>query len=284
MNVLNKDHTAYYPIIVKSNDYIGNSTYRYTFPSGSVNIKRSSLALESLSMSLSYYNITTEFNNRIFTIGFPEGAAMVFNQLTIPEGYYTIESLNSWLQFWMISQNYYLIDDLGNYVYYVELLWNPTFGRVQLNLYDVPDVLPAGWTNPGPWTLPNVAKKCIFVVGESNNFGKFIGFEGDGLGYTAESQLGQFAPSDPVDTIIVQCTNLDNRYSNPTSNLYSFSTKAADSLRRIDIKPIECSYIDLTDGSVSYLDIRLSDQSNRNLQMLDTSIKLNLIIKVREEK
>lgn len=289
MNQFIKDHDSYYSIIIKKSDYVGNGTYRYSFPAGSIDVKRSSIAFNSLSMNLSYYNIRTAFNNRIFTIGFPEGGSYVYNQITIPEGYYTIEQLNSYIQFWCISQNYYLINDVGNYVYYVEIVWNNVYGRVQLNLYNVPTVaefaLLTGWTNPG-WSLPTVSgRRPIFVVGDS--FGKIIGFEPDGLGYNDESQLGQFAPIDPVDTIIVQCTNLDNKYSNPTNNLYAFSTRnylESSNNRYINIQNVECNYIDLTDGNIPYIEIKLVDQDNRYLEIQDPYININLIIKVRENK
>lgn len=288
-----KDHDAYYAILLNSKNYLSGSTFRYTFPAGSVDIKRSSIALESISMELSMFNITTAFNNRIFTIGFPEGNGnIIYNQVLIPEGNYNFNgnlggSFNAWLQYWMISNNYYLIDDLGNYVYYVELLYNDTYGRIQLNLYDVPTTLPTGWTNPG-WNLPteNTAfgnTRPVVVVGSANNFGSFIGFNADT--YNDSSQLGQNAPQDPVEYVVVQCTNLDNKYSNPSTNLFQFSTKDSTiSNNRIDVTLTECNYIDLTDGNVSYLDIRLIDQDNRELVLKSIDVKINLIIKVRENK
>jgi hypothetical protein len=284
---MQKDHDAFYPIIIGQKDYIGNSMFRYNFPSGSIDLKRSSIALESINMYYSWFNITNAFNNRIFTIAWPTGSVgFIYMQVIIPEGFFTLESLNSFLQNWQILNNLYLINDQGQYVYYIELVANETFYRAQLNLFEVPIALPTGWTNPsGPlFTFPTVTgRRPMVTIGSDNNFGKLIGFSPNT--YTAEAQLGDLVPElSPVSSIIVQTTNLDNKYSNPGTNLKAFSVSNATFGSMLVIEPPELVFVDVTDCSISFIDIKLVDQNYNKLEFLDTAVIINLIIKIRQSK
>lgn len=281
MNQNKKDHDAYYPVILTQKNYIGNSTFRYTFPN-MIDLRRSAIAIESINMYYSFFNITNEFNNRIFTIGMPEGASYVFYQVTIDEGFYSVESLNYWLQNWSILNNLYLINEFGEFVYYYEIIANPTYYGIQILLYDVPDILPAGWTNPG-MTLPNTPKTPIFVVGDSNDFYKLIGFSPGS--YNNYSQISDLVPQmSPVNSIILQCSNLDNKYSNPSNNMYSFSVSNAEFGQMLVEKPTELVFVDLTDTGSPFIELKFLDQNLNLLKFIDTSVVINLTIKVREFK
>ena len=73
-----------YPIILNSSNLVqgsnGNSTYRYQFPAGSVKFKNSKVAVASLSMYYSWYNITSGNGNNSFQIIWPIGAGRLPSQ------------------------------------------------------------------------------------------------------------------------------------------------------------------------------------------------------------
>lgn len=278
----NSDHDQFYPIILSQKDYIGNSTYRYNFPLGSVSLKKSSIALESINIWYSWFNITNAFNNRIFTFAWPTGTVgYTYYQVTIDEGYYTIESLNAWFQNWMIQNGLYLIDASGNYVYMAEFLPNANYYRCQINLFNVFTSLPSGWVNPANFPFSGNLRPPLITIGDSNNFYKLIGFS-PGT-YSNYSNLGDLVPQmSPISNIIVQSTNLDNKYSNPSSNLHAFSVSNANFGSMLLIEPTELVFVDLTDSSVSHIDIRLVDQNYNNLAFQDTANIIKFIIKVRQ--
>ena len=285
---MQKDHDSFYPIIIGQKDYIGNSTFRYNFPSGSIDLKRSSIALESINMYYSWFNITNTFKNRnLGSIGMPEGGGYAFYQVQFDEGFYTVEALNSYLQNYSILNNLYLVDSSGAYIFFYELIINQNFYKIQLNLYEVPTAAEAavlGWSNPS-FTFPTVGRRPIFTVGAftDSTFGQLIGFSAGS--YNDESQLGDLIPQiSPVSSIVVQTTNLDNKYSNPATNLHAFSISNVAFGSMIIIEPPELVFVDVTDCSISFIDIKLVDQNYNKLEFLDTAVIINLIIKVREIK
>lgn len=282
---MQKDHTAYYPILIGQKDYIGNSTFRYYPPAGTISLNRSEIGLESISIPYSWFNITTAFNNRsIGSIAWPTGAASYdYYQVVFDEGFYTVDSLNAWIQNWMIQQGLYLINDSGEYVYYLEIVQNSTFYRLQWNLYDVPTSLPSGWSNPGGLVFPSTSRKPMITIGSSSNFGALIGFSAGT--YNSATNLGDLIPQlSPVTQIIVQTISLDNKYSTVPSNLHAFTVVNTTFGSMIQVEPPNITYVDVCDCSVNYIDIKLVDQNYNPLAFQDTAVLIKIIIKVRENK
>lgn len=285
--ITSKDHDAYYPILIGQKDYIGNSTFRYYPPAGTINLNRSEIGLESISIPYSWFNVTTAFNNRsIGSIGMPEGASYAFYQVVLDQGFYTVETINSWLQNWSILNNLYLVSDDGAYIYFYEILQNDSMYKIQLNLYEVPTAAEAaakGWSNP-LFNFPTVSgRRPIFTIGSDSNFGKLIGFSPDS--YNSVSQLGDLVPQmSPVTNIIVQTINLDNKYSSVPANLHAFTIVNTSFGSMIQVEPPSITYVDVTDCLINYIDIRLVDQNYNNLAFQDTSVLIKIIIKIREYK
>lgn len=281
MMTMKKDHDVFYPIIINNSCYVGTNKYRYTFPTGSISLKNSAIALNTVDMFYSWYNITALNNNSIFTLAFPSALGRVFYQVKIPDGFYSVDTLNAWFQNFMIDNDLYLINDSGNYVYYAEFVTNPTYYAVQINLYDVPTSLPSGWTAPSGWSFPAVTDKPWIIVGSSNNFGLLIGFSPDT--YSAATQISDLTPQmAPVQSVIIQCSMLDNKYANPNTNLYSFSAGTSAFGAMISSSATELVYVDVMDSSISFLEISLVDQNFNPLVFKDPNLVIQLIIKVRE--
>ena len=99
-----------------------NGTYTYNFIGGGFTIDNDmEVMLSSAQIPYSIFNITSAYNNNKFTLAFPTGAAAGsytnFN-ITIPDGFYTIEDFNTYMQQFAITNGLYLIDANGNNVYY----------------------------------------------------------------------------------------------------------------------------------------------------------------------
>lgn len=277
MNI-KKDHITYMPLFLSKSNYIGNSTFRYQLPN--VSIVNSEIALESISLPYSWFNITTKFNNRIFTFAWPTGVGFVYYNVTIPEGFYTIEILNSYFQQFMIQNNLYLKDSNKQNIYYFEILPNETFYKIQINLYDVPTSLPIGFTDPsGLFPFPIIESKPMITIGSSNDFGKLIGFSPQNV---TDSILGDLIPQlSPVSQILVSCNNIDNKISNRPDVIHSFTVTNTTFGSYMHIEPSNTLFVDLRDSTISYIDIVLLDQDYNYLVIQDLQIIIKIIIKTR---
>ena len=90
----------------------GNNTYKYDFIQGNFNIPPDSeVMVANVQIPYSFYNITQSYNNNSFQFNFPTGSyGFATSTITIPDGFYTTTSLNYYLQQWMISNGYYLVN------------------------------------------------------------------------------------------------------------------------------------------------------------------------------
>ena len=97
--------------------------YIYNFPSG-INLTNTMLALSTVNMFFSFFNITSALGNNTFSIDHPEGAGTTTVNITIADGYYTTSTLNAYIQSELISNGLYLVNSSGQYVYYINLIDN----------------------------------------------------------------------------------------------------------------------------------------------------------------
>jgi hypothetical protein len=277
-----------YPIILNSSNLVqgsnGNSTYRYQFPAGSVKFKNSKVAVASLSMYYSWYNITSSNSNNTFQIIWPIGAGTSTFTITLPNGFYAVTDLNSYLQQYCITNGLYLINSSGQYVYYCEFLTNSNYYSVQFNAYSIPTSLPVGWTQPANWVgYPAVAYTPQLIV-PSTNFRNVIGFNAATLPSvqqtTTYSKLSDFTPQvTPTQSIILACSLLNKRYSNPGTVLYSFSPASTTFGSLIQSNPNQYSFVNIQDGNYPYFDIQFYSQDFQPLQINDTNLVVMLLIK-----
>lgn len=276
----------------------GNNTFEYNFPSTQT-FKNASVAVCSASMYYSWYNISAAQNNNSFqyTIPFFNGAINTTNTrtITIPDGLYNISDLNNLLQYDMISAGWYLVGATSN-LYYASITINPTRYAVQLTTYALPTVLPAGYVYPTAgfgnnvaYTLPTVSADSSFTILATNDFYKIIGFTSPTytLPYTTptvliqtQTFLSSSAPQvQPNPSLLVSITNIDNKYANPSSIIYSITPNVGIGELILE-KPPEFNYNRLLRGS--YNKIRLQFLGSSTLApviIADPNICVMLVIK-----
>lgn len=273
-----------YPLILNSASLVSGTyknTYRYTFPQGAVRFSNSKVAVGSISMYYSWYNIMSTYNNNEFKFIFPDAGGTTTYTLTITDGFYTIADLNSYLQQYCISQNLYLIDNSGNYVYYLEFTTNSNYYAIQFNAYPVPIALPVGWTDPG-LSFPLVSVTPQLIV-EANAFRSIIGFAAGTYPAvqqpTTYSALSTSVPQvSPTQSIILTCGLLNNKYSNPSTVLYSFSPAGTSFGSLLESNPNQYSFVDIQEGTYPYFEISFLDQDFNPLQINDTNLVVQLFI------
>jgi hypothetical protein len=107
-----------FTLIINSSNLINpntNGTHTYIFIGGGFTVTNDmEVMLSSAQIPYSIFNITSAYYNNKYNFFFPTGStSLAYNtfNITIPDGFYTIESLNSFMQQYAISNGLYLIND-----------------------------------------------------------------------------------------------------------------------------------------------------------------------------
>lgn len=283
-------------IIINGNNVVANSlndTYKYSFPNGAVNFSNDQIAVASISIYFSWFNITSattasRYNNNAYQYIWTDGGGSTTYDVIMPDGYYEVSDLNAFLQYTMVQNGHYLIDGSGDFVYYLEWVVNPTFYGVQLNSYPVPTALPGGWSNPAGIVFPAVASTPQVVILSTNNFQKVVGFAPGTyppvVQATNYSALSQTAPQiTPINSIILTCNLLNNIYANPNTLLYSFNPSGTRFGELISIQVPQFAFVDILDGQYTDFQIQFLDQNLNRIFIQDANIVVLLAIGKKEQ-
>jgi hypothetical protein len=272
-----------------------NSILEYTFAGGNINLKKGQkVALANLQMYYSTFNITTLNNNNSFSYTWVDGVTYPVN---IPNGFYTISSLNNYLHFTMVQNKHYLLSG-ANFVYLMTLVVNPTLYAVEVNCFGISVALAATntWTLPAgaTWVLPTNFIVPELVVG-TNNFGLVIGFAAGSYPNsviagvppaqtqtpaftTAQQFLSTFTPQvTPLSSFVLTCSLINNNYAVPNNLIYSFSPQGTIG-DQFTIAPNQLVFIDVLPAQYSRFQITFIDQDLRPVAIQDPNMIIQLVI------
>ena len=278
-----------FPIILNQSNAVSgdSSTYIYKFPRGSIKLKSASVALSQLNLFYSWANISKAFyNNSEFSIIFPDGSPSEFAQydIVIPDGNYTIEDINRYIQSVFITNKKYLINNAtGDYRYFMEILANPTTYSIQLITYDIPNSLPSGYSEPpGGFTGGFPATGTLqpsLIISSINKFGDLIGFL-PGFHFSSVSQ--KTPQMSPVSSVLVTCSLVNNKFTNPNNIIFSFVSGSTEYGRMMSIQNQDIQYSRIDDGLYTEVAISFIDNNFRRLNIKDTNLVIYLIVKIDE--
>lgn len=202
--------------------------YPYSF-------KNQEVALTSLYMYYSWFNVSSTYGNNTFSY--------IFNgttrNITMPNGYYSIADISGFMQLQMFTNGDYLLDANGSPVYYISLQANSVYYSATLTCTPIPSSLPSGYTNPAGITLSG---NCPLFVVNNTAFGTLIGFSN--ASYPAVTQTTTYQANSntlptisPVTTVSVWCNLVnDSKLQRYPSNLYTFAPNSAFT-SQIQIQP-----------------------------------------------
>lgn len=276
-------------ITLTSNDIanrnLGNNRLVYQFQQGGVSFQNNEIALGTLQLYYSWFNITSAYRNNQYSYTWVDGTVV---NVTMPDGNYSVIELNAYLENIMVQNNHYLINTTtGDFVYYLQLQVNATYYAVQLNSYPVPNALPTGYALPAgaTWVLPAVASTPQFTV-LANAFRDIIGFNAGTypavVQSTTYSILSVIAPQvNPVSSLQINCSIATNPYSSQSRVIYSTGIPDTIFGGQINISTPEYAFTRLVDGTYNLFEISITDQNNRPIVFQDPQISLMLIIRSR---
>jgi len=282
-----------------------NNKLVYRFPN-SVNLTDKYIAVSSISMFYSWFNILSTSQNNTLSYTWTVGGVTTTYTLTIPNGLYEIADLNAFLQWSSIQNGTYLINSAGNNVYYLELILNPQRYAVQLNTFLVPTALPLGWTLPANFagfptqtfnpivTFPanfnaivgypvnfasngNVNNAYVPPIASSSN--NFVAKDGAGT----LSYLSNIAPQvQPNNNVLFSVTNINNPYSQPSSIIYSLNPNVNIG-EQIYVTPPNFMWNKMIDGTYNELRLTFLGTNLQPLIINDPNMTILLTIRDKDE-
>jgi hypothetical protein len=241
-----------------------NSSYKYTFIKPLNILDDAEMAVSNITVPYSFFNVTSANDNNSFRFHFPDSASTgTVYDVVLQDGFYSVTDINAALQQFCIANGLYLINASGKYVYYLTMLYNPTFYAIQVIAQLVPTSLPSGWTQPSNWPGYNTISYTPFMVIVQENFGKIIGFP---PGYVCDNQTvnqSELSPLTPqgsiINSLIVRCSLVDNE---------GFPSDVLDTIpitstfgTNINYQPTQLKFLKLSSGVFQSFIITFVDQN-----------------------
>jgi hypothetical protein len=205
--------------------------------------------------------------------------------ITIPTGFYTIETLNYYLQY--IQQQptnnipYNIVSGVNQF--FISLLYNSTYYSIEIRIS--PAIL-NGQAGKNNSTYNNLTPQVKIL----DDFNKIIGFPKDiylpnnpqNSVFSTISKDYNLVPNlSPSNVYQMRCNLVNNNINIPSDILYSFSPNTTyGSL--ININPHELLYVDINNGLYNELSIEFFDERNQKLVILDENLVITLYLKLNE--
>jgi hypothetical protein len=260
----------------------------YTFLGSGISFRNNKVALLSATFYNSMFNIhSSKYNNQSFSYVWLDG--LTYN-ITIPNGYYSVADLNSYLHYVFDQNKHYLIDPSNNNVlsvdpndkfvhkYLIDLVTNDTYYGVQMNFTAYNNT--TTYTKPSgvSWTLTG-SLKCPQITFGQNNFKLLLGYEsGTFPSVNTESTytLSSYTPQiSPISSILVRCSLVNSKYGLPIDVIHGLPINNTYG-NIITSDNSNATYIDIVDGHCSEFTVTLVDQEGRDIEIRDTSMIITL--------
>jgi len=261
-----------------------NTAFEYRFLNGNFKAENMEVCVTQATIPYSWFNISASLNNNTIEYNFNGVGAGFPTTITIPDGFYTIDTLNLFLQQTFISNGQYLINADGEYVYFVRFLENQTYYANQIVLTLVPSSLPAGWTQPsGFYGYPAVASTGSLSF-PSNSPYAIIGVSA-GTIINSDTQNVSFISTitpvgSKVNAIIIRSNFVSNNIVVPSDILDSLPIDASFG-SNINYTPSFPRYLPIADGTYGSFRIELFDEELDTIKARDGRSLFNLHIRKR---
>ena len=281
-----------------------NNKLVYKFPN-SVVFKDKYIAVSSISMYYSWFNITSVYLNNTFSYTWTAGATTTTYTITIPDGLWDISAINNYIQYICIQNGTYWTVSTANF-YPFELLINVNRYAVQLNTYLIPTSLPASASVPANFpgwptttfnsvvTFPSAFNAIVgYTAGfaSANNVGNAttFGTASASTNYAAKDSVGTIsylsntAPQvQPTSSILFSLSNINNPYTQPSSIIYSLNSNVAVG-ELISEKPPNFMWNKLIDGTYNELRLSFLSPSLSTVTINDPNMTILLTIRDKDE-
>ncbi len=273
------------PLLINTTHHKQSSQYsiRLNRP---VDIKNgATISISKFSYYNSLYNISDQYGNKYITFKWIDGT--VYNWI-IPDGYYSVNDLNSWLQTQFITNNLYATNSkTSETFYFVQFVTNPVQYKNEIDVFYVPtatDATTANLTVPASatWSFASVRKLPIITI--NPNLKAYFGMSsrvvfGDESDQTKNYQyLSDITPTiSPVFNILVTCNLAETYFGNSPLLIDQFPISASYGQLINYTSTIE-SNINVAPGIYNEIIVTLWDQNMMPLQSKDKDLTMIIIL------
>ena len=289
-----------FALVINSQNLVGNgnNTFQYNFIGNTFTIPEGSeMMVTNIQIPYSFYNISQAYGNNSITLNFPNNSAgyTAYNW-TIPDGFYTVSSLNFWLQQQMIANNLYLVNtSTGQNVYFISIVVNTFQYGNQVLAYTVPLSLYAGYSIPtnGSFTFPTgVARTPYLTIPKllsTPTIGTLLGFGSTSAttnipaanSTTNTSSNSTMTPMGSIiNSLILRCSLVNNKVTSPFDILDSFSIPNGTTFgQNINYTPQVSKWVKISNGTFNSFIITFTDQNLNVINANDPNILVTLLLK-----
>jgi len=265
-----------------------NNTYTYTFPQP-FDMTDYELALSKCNIYYSWFSISAKLNNNVYQLRIPNGASTTILTNTIPDGTYSVADLNNQLQYFMIENKLYYVNNTdGSYLYYFSIATNSTSYGVSLTCNPFPTSTPSGYTDPAGGfgtTLPLSASTGQFVI-LPNRFMDIIGFKNASYPSSAQSTIqtnnSTYTPQlSPIGSCLMACDAIFNEVGLNTNIIHAFTTAGKSFGNMIESTPSQLTYFPCI-GYRNSITISFLTDKYQPLEIRDTNLTIMLILRKKK--
>ena len=270
-----------------------NSTFKYNFINGGFISKDYEMCISSITLPYSFFNVSSYYNNKTFSLIFPTAATTITYSITLPDGFYTVTDINSYIQQQCIANGAYLIDSSLNNVYFVQMVYNSTYYAVQLLYFSVPTAI-GTYTRPttGLYSLsgtglPTTAYTPQLVLASTGSIRTIMGFAAGTFPsvqtITSGNALSTITPiGSTINSLLFQCSLVSNRCTTPSDILDSMSISGATFGANITYNPSFEKFVSMSDGTFNEFTLTFRDQNLNEVFAKDPNVSITLIIRPKK--
>lgn len=278
-------------LILNSNNIIGmnNNTFEYRFINSGFYIPEGSeISISSIQLPYSFYNVSTFYSNQKFRIRWPVASGSTDYNITLDEGFYTVNDIQNFIEQFCIQNSLYMIDANGDYIYFIYLSYNITAYKIQLissPIYTIA-LTPVGVTLPASFpTRPTTNSSTPLFIVLDDKFGSLLGFNigtyPSAFQNTSFDKLSDYTPKGSnINSIVVRSNVIENSVTMPSDILDSFAIPAGSTFgSNINYQPNFQRFVSIRPGNYTNMIITLQDQNYSDIKILDPNSIITLIIK-----
>ncbi|GMF35236.1 unnamed protein product [Phytophthora lilii] len=262
--------------------------YKYTF-SRPVDLSKFEIGLGSISMYYSWMAITAERGNNKLKIIWPTGTTTQTFTITIPDGTYEMSDLNNYLQWWSIQNNLYLTNSTtGQNYYFISVAANPSSYDIQFTMQPYKAV--SGYTAASgalAFSTSGYTPQIQIIDSGTNSFSSIVGLSQGtyppAQQATLYSVLSDLTPViDPVSSVIVGVSNLQNPLASNNQVLHSFTSAGVGFGGLITTSQGQgISYCPMQ-GTTNELLVSFYDDKMLPLKIIDANLCIRLLIRPKK--
>ncbi len=273
-------------IVLNSSNYsTSDKEFKYQFATHQTFHKGDQIAVQSLSLFNSFFNISSAIGNNVIKIDFPTGQSEWISSglVTIDDGFYDASGFNSKLQQICYDNKFYTDGSNGKILYYFSMGTSTTQYANILTTYSIGlDAVPVAGATWGQLSGTQRSPRVYF-----GKLGTLYGFPSDSTltthyGYTTDVSLATYSPIvpqvNPFNSVVLRSNIVNNGgMAFPTDFLYSvgLNNGFGDLVTSESHEPL---YNQIATGTYSDFAIKLYDNTLKPLELLDTNVLIVLSI------